>query len=664
MRRRAWLGAAVIGASAALAGACTDSPPGPDEAAADLASALRTGTFENVELVGTTTAAAAAEARTAAYAGMGDREVDVTVREVSTDPDDEAAATVSLAYSWDLDPDVEGDEWEYVTTAHLERTDDEWRAQWRPAILAPDLVADEVLRVVRESAPRANVLGAGDEVLVEARPVHRIGIDKTRVEAADAPAAATALATALGLDPDAYAARVAAAGDKAFVEAIVVRDGDPAYDVAELSAMDGVNAIAAELPLAPTRTFARAILGTVGEATAEIIDDSGGDVAAGDLTGLSGLERQYDEQLRGRPGLSVQATSDGGPVRSLFTVDAVAGTPLRLTLDADLQTAGEQVLAGVGPASALVAIQPSSGNVLAAASGPGGDGMSTATLGQYAPGSTFKVVSALALLRAGLSPESTVQCPAQAVVDGRAFDNFPDYPADRLGEVSLRTAFANSCNTAFISLREEVGQDAILDAAASLGLTAETALGYPAFLGAVPAESDGTDHAATLIGQGRVLASPLGMAVVAASVARGATVTPRLVVGTGSADDDGSDEGAGTESGDESDDATAADPASSTSARPQLPLTDQEAAALRELMGAVVSEGGASFLADEPVATLAKTGTAQFGPVDDLRNHAWIIAVQGDLAVAVFVDEGEYGSTTAGPLLEEFLEAARNLGGA
>jgi cell division protein FtsI/penicillin-binding protein 2 len=87
-----------------------------------------------------------------------------------------------------------------------------------------------------------------------------------------------------------------------------------------------------------------------------------------------------------------------------------------------------------------------------------------------------------------------------------------------------------------------------------------------------------------------------------------------------------------------------------------VPLGAEEATTLGTLMRAVVTQGSGSFLADvpgEPVG--AKSGTAQFGTEQPPRNHAWMIAVQGDLAVSVFVEEGDLGTTTAGPLLEAFL---------
>jgi cell division protein FtsI/penicillin-binding protein 2 len=256
-------------------------------------------------------------------------------------------------------------------------------------------------------------------------------------------------------------------------------------------------------------------------------------------------------------------------------------------------------------------------------------------VGQYAPGSTFKVVSSLALLRSGVRPASQVSCPATTVVDGKRFKNYDDYPADGLGEISFATAVANSCNTAFIGQRDAVTQAEVADAAAALGLGVDHDLGFPAYFGSVPATAaeagSETGRAASLIGQGTVLASPMAMAAVAASVARGATVVPRLLP---------------------------AQPADDQ--RPGTPLTGPEAAQLRSLMRGVVTRGSGSFLASVPgPPVLAKTGTAEFGTRAPLQTHAWMIAARGDLAVAVFVDVGDSGSGTAGPLLERFLRAAR-----
>ncbi|QTE31480.1 penicillin-binding protein [Pengzhenrongella sicca] len=607
-------------------GACTPDTPSPTGAARALAAGITTQDLGDVALGGASVADATVQL-TAAFAGLAPLAPAIVVGEPTVVEGDPATtATVPLAYTWDLDAsDVD---WTYTTTAALELVDDAWQVRWTPFLLAPDLLAGETLSLRRTSAARGNVLGAGGAVLVEPRPVLRLGIDKTRVDAAGQGAGARALAAVLALDPEAYAARVAAAGEKAFVEALVVRTEEPGVDLAAAAAVPGAIQVPDTLPLAPSRRFARPVLGAAGPATAEIVDASAGDVVAGDLTGLSGLQRQYDEQLRGLPALTVVATAaDGVTQRDVFATPASPGQPLQTTLDPGVQEAAEDVLDPVVPASAIVAIRPSTGEVLAAASGPGSAGYSTATLATAAPGSVFKVVSSLALLRTGLTPESAVSCPTSVDADGRTFENFPGYPAAANGEITLQTAVANSCNTAFVGARDLVAQGDLAVAAGSLGLGQDADLGYPAFLGTVPAEATGTEHAASMIGQATIQVSPLAMATVAASIASGATVVPWLV---------GTEAPAGT--------------------APATALGADEATALRTMMRAVVTEGGAGLLLDVPGAeVLAKTGTAQFGADDELRNHAWMIAIQGDLAVAVYVEVGEYGSTTAGPLLAQFL---------
>ena len=194
-----------------------------------------------------------------------------------------------------------------------------------------------------------------------------------------------------------------------------------------------------------------------------------------------------------------------------------------------LQTRAEELLAPIGPASALVALRPSTGDVLVAANGPGNDGQNLATFGQYAPGSTFKIVSSLALLRAGLTPATSVPCTPTITVDGKSFKNYSDYPAGGIGDIPLRTALANSCNTAFISQADKVGDGALAGAANALGLGIDHDLGFPAYFGQVEPPESQTQAAADLIGQGTVLASPMTMAAVIGSVEQGSTVVPRLV---------------------------------------------------------------------------------------------------------------------------------------
>jgi cell division protein FtsI/penicillin-binding protein 2 len=606
-----------------LAAGCTGSDgEQPEDAAAALAGALADGRAGKVRWAPDATAPQRWW-RTATE-GMGDSTREVELGEVREDESGETATAV-LRWTWTLEDSEQT--WAHDGTARLVRGDDElWRVRLEPALLG--LRTGERLDLATEAAERAPILGADDEQIVRDRPVLRFGIDKTQVAPAAQEASARRLAKVVDVDAGDLVERVKGSGDKAFVEAIVLREEDADPASAAISSIEGAVALADTLPLAPTREFARPVLGSVGAVTAEMIEESEGAYELGDEVGLSGLQQRYDEQLRGTPGMVVQAVK-GDRQRQLFQVPPAAGEPLRTTLDLDLQTRAEQVLSRVGPASALVAVRPSTGDLLAVASGPGSGGYSTATIGQYAPGSTFKIVSSLALLRSGLGPGTTMSCPATTVVDGKTFKNYDDYPTGGLGRIPLRAAVANSCNTAFITSRDEV--DGLADAAAALGLGVDHDLGFPAYFGQVPEPASETSHAAALIGQGQILASPMAMAAVVASAADGSTVVPRLLPGHETARHD-----------------------------VRRPLTSAEARVLRSLLRGVVTDGSGALLADVPgPPVIAKTGTAEFGDERPLRTHAWMVAAQGDLAVAVFVEVGESGSRTAGPLLEEFLRSTR-----
>ncbi|MCP2263330.1 penicillin-binding transpeptidase domain-containing protein [Promicromonospora thailandica] len=616
--------------------------PDPEPAAERLAAALQAGTPADVPLVLDTSASPDeqyAQVFEQLRAAVGEEAGTVTVADVTPVEEGDggtATATATLAWSWPVATDTA---WDYETVVRLSypgATDGEageWAAAWDPGVLVPGLEPAERLAVERTEPARGEIVTTTGETLVGITPVHHVGIDKTRP---GWDTAAPQLGTVLGLDQaatDDVAARVASAGEKAFVQVITIRDGDPEYDFDAAMAIPGVVGIPDEMPLARSRDFARSVLGTVGEATAEIIEESEGTVRQGDVVGVSGLQAAYDEQLRGVPGLAVTIEpagegDEGGASREAFTIEKQDGKPLVVTLDPATQLRAEAALADITDlASAIVAIRPSSGEVLAVASGPGSEGYNTATLGQYPPGSTFKIATSLAMIRSGVTPDTPLPCTPTIAVEGREFRNVPGYPASALGDaVPFRTVFANSCNTAFIAQHQSVTQQQLHDAAASLGLGVEaTGFGAAGTMGDVPAEATGTEHAASMIGQGQVLATPLAMATVGASVAAGHTVSPWLVQ---------------PENG-EAPEAPSGD------------LTAEEAATLRDLMGGVVREGSGTTLQDVPGIVGAKTGTAQFG--DGSKAHVWMVAVTDDLAAAVFIEEGDLASTVAAPVMHEFL---------
>jgi cell division protein FtsI/penicillin-binding protein 2 len=593
---------------------CTSDKQSAEDVADRLAAGLAEGTLPSV-FAGSPPQSEYDEI----VAGLGEDTVRrVEVEEVA---EEDGTAEATLAWEWELD----GSTWGYTTSATLEEGDS-WQVDWDPALVEPSLEEGGTLDVTTVAARRGDILASDGRPIVTERPVVRYGIDKTQVPARRAVTSARQAAVLLAVTPEPFVKAVRAAGDKAFVEAIVLRredarQVDPAFDD-----IRGAVALDDQMPLAPTREFAAPILGRVGPVTAELVEESEGRLEAGDEAGLSGLQARYDEELGGTDGIRVQVVGADGTERTVFSDGPVDGSPLRTTLDVDLQRKAERVLEGQQPVSALVAVRPSTGALLVAANGPGNDGLNAATFGQYAPGSTFKVVSSLALLRNGLTPQSEVDCPASTVVDGKRFENYDDYPADRVGRISLADAVAYSCNTAFIGLADRLGRRDLAAAAGSLGVGKDYDTGFPTYFGQVPPPESETEGAADLIGQGRVLASPMAMAAVAGSVSAGRTVVPHLLEGQ------------------------VPDPA------PPEPLTRAEAEALRRLMAGVVERGSGAFLAAVG-ADGAKTGTAEYGEPgpDGLPTHAWMVATRDDLAVAAFVETGSSGSSTAGPLLEAFL---------
>lgn len=642
--------------------ACDDGRSGAEGAAKQLASSLAALDVGSLAVDGKD-AAAANEQLKAVFAALDPAKPSVESGAVTLDGD---KASVPLNFTWKIGTA----EWKYTSQAALKKSGDKWAVQWTTTLLEPDLKDGEVLDKTVTSPSRADILGAGDAKLVSYRPVVHVGIDKTTIGSADPAASAAKLAQLVGVDEAAYVKQVQASGPQAFVSAITLReDGNRTVTDQQIASIPGARGIPDFLPLAPTRTFARAVLGTAAEASAEQIQKAGGALKVGDTVGTGGLQEQYDAQLRGQDGVSIKTRPQGmtddqikaakpDPRRVLFAVNAKPGDPLQTTLDPRLQQLAEDTLAGVGPASAIVALRPSTGAVLAAASGPGSNGYNTAMLGQYAPGSTFKIVDSLALIRNGMTPDSKVECTPTITVDGRTFKNAEGYPVSSLGSVALRDAFAHSCNTAFIGSRDKVSQAQLESAATSLGLAVQAPkLGADAFLGSVPGNADGTEHAASMIGQGKVLLSPLAAAIMAASVAHGAPVSPQLVLNPGAVSPSAG--ATPTASGAPSSSASPAAPVSPAAPASDKPVTPAEAAALSDMMRAVVTSGHAGFLASVPGAPVgAKTGTAEFGNDNPPKTHAWIVAVHGDLAVAVFVEDGGLGATTSGPLLKSFLTAA------
>ncbi|MEU9358225.1 penicillin-binding transpeptidase domain-containing protein [Streptomyces sp. NPDC048301] len=393
--------------------------------------------------------------------------------------------------------------------------------------------------------------------------------------------------------------------------------------------------------LKPGQTLA---LKTVAE-RAGVLDKNGDDLQAASLRGsvdehgkgTFGLEARYDKQLRGGGG---SATSEvviadrqsGQAVASLTKSSAKPGKPVRTTIDPEVQNAAAAAMEGVKVNAALVALEPSTGNLLAVSSRPAG-GLNRALAGQYPPGSTFKVVTAAAMLKAGMKPSDVVRCPKFAHVDGQRFENQNQFTLP--SGSTFKDSFAKSCNTMFVENRAKVRGSALHEAAEAFGIGGVWDVGDSTYDGSVPVTTSDNDLAASTIGQARVQASPLVMASIAATVKEGTFKQPVLVP-------------------------DAVKKKHEASARLDASVT----ADLRDMMRATVTYGAGSALTGIPGEPHAKTGTAEFGDEKPPRTHAWMIGYQGgsDLAWCVMLEDGGSGGADAGPVAARFLKALTDQG--
>lgn len=515
----------------------------------------------------------------------------------------------------------------------------EWQVDWDPALLHAGLTPGDVFVRERITSPRAPILGAGGFELVGERPVVEVGVITGDVGSIDE--LSHRLAELLGIDGSELADRLRRSPSKAVTPVVTRRSADIESTAAELALMPGVVLNETTAPLTPNQAYGRALLGWTGEVTAEILAQSPDHFAIGDRVGRSGLQAAYNERLAGLPGFRIRIDRrfplrDGAGEEipedaELNIVHLSAPQPpqaLQTTIDDRYQVAADQALQATELPSSLVAVRVSSGEVLAVANGPGAAVENRALTGQYPPGSIFKVVTAYAALEHGGHADQSIGCPGSLIVDGKEFRNAET--RDR-GTVSLRDAFAYSCNTSFVELGSGLDADSLPRAARSLGIGAEYRLGTSAFSGSVPVPESAVDQAATSFGQGRVLVSPLSMAVMAATVADGTYRPPTLIAGDG----------------------VAAEPGGAH------PLDQSSTLSLQQMMAAVVDYGTGQALKGLPGGRVhGKTGTAEFGVGDPPPAHAWFAGYQGDIAFAVVVDGGGLGGSVAAPIAADFLRNA------
>lgn len=418
-------------------------------------------------------------------------------------------------------------------------------------------------------------------------------------------------------------------------------------------------------------------------------DGTAANYSASDYIGKVGLEQRYEKQLRGVTGYEhVETDANGRSVRTLRSILPVSGNNLLLALDARLQQVAEQVFGD--RRGSLVAIEPKTGGVLALVSKPGFDpnlfveGIdpqnwdalnnspdhplnNRALQGVYPPGSTFKPFMALAGLETGKrKPGFTIFDPGYFVLGGGGGHVYRDWKAGGHGMVDLHKAVVQSCDTYFYGLAQELGIDAIHQFIGQFGFGQKTGIDIEGEIAGLLPSQDWKqrrfqqkwfvgDTISIGIGQGYILTTPLQLAQATAILANdGRVFRPHVVKHIQDSQTD-----------------------ALTTIEPQpiseVPLKDDNVRRVRDAMVDVTRPGGTAAWAGMNAKYLfaGKTGTAQVigmkGQKYDEeriqerhRDHALFIAYapadDPKIALAILVENGGHGGSTAAPIARQVLD--------
>ena len=553
---------------------CSDAEDRLNSTVHAFADALNNGDASAAAAV-TTDQAAASETLGKLFDSLG-KDVHFDVDSVERNDN---SATFTLDATWKFQGGK--NQWTYRTTGAANASGDDWRVDWNPTTVAPGLDAGPLSYGTLTPDPAARVLDRTGAELLTQHVVTLVnvfpGADLNALAALLNPLAPGITAESLQTD--------LAAGNGQPVTAITLRPDDLAPIEAQLSAMPNVT-LAPQLRLLAT------------------------DKALTSPT-LSGLSDLWQRRTDDAAGWAVNAQTAAG-VQRVGGQDPKPVADISSTLDIGMLRAAKNALAAMTTPAAIVAIQPSTGDLLAIGQNAAADAQGPIALtGLYPPGSTFKTVTVSAALQVGqVTPDSVLPCPGTENIEGRQIPNDDNFD---LGQVPLHTAFARSCNTTMGRLAVNLPPDGLTKAAAALGLGIDyTAPGMTTVTGSVPVADTAALRVEEGIGQGKVTASPFGMALVAAALARGSVPDPAIVAGQPGTPD------------------RTPDPLPAT-------ITDEVKSMMRE----TITSGTATQLQDIP-DMLGKTGTAEY--IDDQHAHGWFVGIDGDLALAVFVsDAGSSG---------------------
>ncbi len=534
-------------------------------------------------------------------------------------------ATVPVTVALELEEVADAISWD--TELVLLRDRGVWAVEWSPATIHPELRAGWGFATTSIPVDREPILATDGTALAGGEPAVIFGFRPGSVTDVDELVRAFAAAIPGSEAAAERALNAENLNEDWFYEVVTV-----SQDRAEAASDQLRESMGVRTRTAPGARalfdpgFARHVVGVVADATAEQLEELGPDAEIGTQVAQFGLEAVFDEQLTGsdiiQVGIGEQGNEDGELRVVLGEGQSDPSSAVETTIDITVQRAIEAALVGIEDPAAIVVVDGADGAIRGSASRPLG-GFNRAFSGRYPPGSTFKLITAEALIATGLNPDDEVACPAETTVGGLRVPNSGDRD---LGTTTFATAFDESCNTTFATLGAQLGGDALTEAAGRFGFGIEPLVPLNAFGGSFPEPVDAAEAGAAAFGQARVETSPLHLASVAAATVNGEWHQPYLL---------------GSEGPGES-----------------LALATGTAETLRSMLRSAVSSGtgDAADVAGQEVA--GKTGTAQGeGGVE----HAWFIGTWDGLGFAVLIEDGGSGGEIAAPLAGRLVEELARL---
>jgi penicillin-binding protein 2 len=557
---------------------------------------------------------------------------------------------------------------------------------WRLQILDPEyytrLAERNHVKEVPISAARGRILDREGRVLVDNYP--SFSIVAQWGDSQELEEHLPGISDGLGMQRDELARRIETSRRRAPLRPIVLRENASWQDVAFVEShrieYPGLDLMTVQRRAYLPGGFAAHLLGYVGEVSeADMELPEFALLEPGDRVGKGGIERQYNDLLKGTDGARrIVVNTYGAEVAVLDSTPPTPGRDLRLTLDYDLQAVAEQGFQE--DSGALVALNPQTGEVLALVSRPTFDpnlfaggissqhwtGLMTdpnlplvnrAIQAQLAPGSIFKILMAAAAMQTGTATEETsFYCPGGANFYGRYFRC---WQSRGHGRVSLHQAIVHSCDVFFYNLGRNLGVEKIADYSVQFGLGHKTGIDLPhEQAGTVPSPEWKErvfrekwypgETISLAIGQGALTTTPLQIAYSVGGIATGGSFVRPHVIPLEELKERGRKVPPGAEV--------------------HVALAEETVAAVTDALYGVVNEGGTGARARIVGLDVGgKTGTAQVASIaaakgagDALLDNAWFVGLaprrNPEIVVAVLYQSGEHGYLAA-PLARDVIKA-------